>query len=79
MEMLDHPNIVQLYGVFESKDQLDLVLELATGGQLSDYLLQRRRLGEDEAHPIFQQIVSALEYSHRMNIAHRYISLNLSS
>ncbi|KAI8607620.1 A kinase Mark2PAR-1 mutant, partial [Chytriomyces sp. MP71] len=71
MRLLDHPHIIQLYEVMETKKELFLVLEYAVGGELLDYIVSRGRLHEKEARKFFGQIVSALEYCHTLNIVHR--------
>ncbi|KAJ3116515.1 MAP microtubule affinity-regulating kinase 1 [Phlyctochytrium bullatum] len=71
MRLLDHPNIIQLYEVMETKKELYLVLEYASGGEVLDYIVAHGRLKEKEARKFIQQIVSALEYCHSLNIAHR--------
>eukprot|EP00611_Tribonema_gayanum_P024373 TRINITY_DN5359_c0_g1_i1.p2 TRINITY_DN5359_c0_g1~~TRINITY_DN5359_c0_g1_i1.p2 ORF type:complete len:193 (-),score=57.48 TRINITY_DN5359_c0_g1_i1:562-1140(-) len=55
MRQLRHPNIVRLEDVFETDDQLVLVLEYASGVELFDAILARGRYAEDEARPIFLQ------------------------
>lgn len=44
----------------ETKKQLFLVLEYASGGDLMDYIVQRKKLAEDEAKKFAKQIMSAL-------------------
>jgi len=46
-------------------------MEYATGGELFDYILLKKRLPEMEACRIFQHIISGLEYLNKHNIAHR--------
>ncbi|KAF6761658.1 kinase-like domain-containing protein [Ephemerocybe angulata] len=41
------------------------------GGELFDYLCNKGRLPTEEALSYFQQIISAVDYCHRFNIAHR--------
>lgn len=38
MSMLYHPNIIQIYEVFENKDKIILVMEYASGGELYDFV-----------------------------------------
>ncbi|KAI8922335.1 kinase-like domain-containing protein [Powellomyces hirtus] len=71
MRMLDHPNIVQLIEVMETKRQLHLVLEYASGGEVLDYIVAHQRLKESEARKFFHEVVSALKYCHERNIVHR--------
>jgi serine/threonine protein kinase len=60
LRILDHPNIIKLFEVMETKKQLFLVLEYASGGDLMDYIVQRKKLAEDEAKKFAKQIMSAL-------------------
>ncbi len=48
-----------------------LVLEYVQGGELFEYLCEKGRLPTTEALGYFQQIISAVDYCHRFNIAHR--------
>ncbi|KAG9042646.1 hypothetical protein FS837_010597, partial [Tulasnella sp. UAMH 9824] len=71
MKLIDHPNVLSLYDVWETKSELYLVMEYVQGGELFDYLVQRGRLPFAEAVHYFQQIINAVDYCHRFNIAHR--------
>ncbi|KAG8434488.1 hypothetical protein GDO86_012749 [Hymenochirus boettgeri] len=71
MKMLDHPHIIKLYQVMETKNMLYLVTEYAKNGEIFDYLANHGRLNESEARRKFWQILSAVEYCHRRNIVHR--------
>jgi len=46
-------------------------MEYASGGELFDYIVKNTRLKEKEACKFFQQIISGVEYMHRLNIVHR--------
>lgn len=52
--------------MFESRDRIVMVMELATRGELYDYLQERRRLPEEEARSIFRQITAAVHYCHQV-------------
>jgi serine/threonine-protein kinase HSL1, negative regulator of Swe1 kinase len=71
MKLIDHPNILRLYDVWETSSELYLILEYAEGGELFDYLCDKGPLPRSEALSHFQQIITALHYCHRFNIAHR--------
>lgn len=71
MKLIDHPNIMRLYDVWETSTELYLILEYVEGGELFDYLCNKGRLSTFEALTYFQQIISAIDYCHRLNIAHR--------
>ncbi|KAG9037548.1 hypothetical protein FRB95_005130 [Tulasnella sp. JGI-2019a] len=71
MKLIDHPNVLSLYDVWETKSELYLVMEYVEGGELFDYLVSKGRLPRVEALHYFQQIIHAVDYCHRFNIAHR--------
>ena len=71
MKLIDHPNIMRLYDVWETSTDLYLVLEYVQGGELFEYLCNKGRLPTSEALSYFQQIIIAVDYCHRFNIAHR--------
>ncbi|XP_057695961.1 serine/threonine-protein kinase SIK2 isoform X2 [Corythoichthys intestinalis] len=71
MKMLDHPHIIKLYQVMETKNMLYLVTEYAKNGEIFDYLAKHGRLSEMEARRKFWQILSAVEYCHNRKIVHR--------
>lgn len=71
MKLIEHPNIMTLYDVWENKGELYLVLEYIEGGELFDYLISRGRLSEREAIHYFRQICYGVDYCHKFNICHR--------
>jgi serine/threonine-protein kinase HSL1 (negative regulator of Swe1 kinase) len=71
MKLVDHPSILRLHDVWETSSELLLILEYAEGGELFDYLCAKGRLSTSEALGYFQQIMSAVDYCHRLNICHR--------
>ena len=73
LKKLKHPNIVQLYSVIETEKQLFIIMEYIKGQELYQYILLKKRLQEDEACLFFQQIISGIEYLHKLKIAHRDI------
>ncbi|XP_033098196.1 NUAK family SNF1-like kinase 1 [Anneissia japonica] len=74
MRMLDHPHIIHVIDVFESRDKIVMVMEYANGGELYDYINDDKMTPED-AQKFFRQIVSAVSYCHKLNIAHRDLKL----
>ncbi|KAJ8587303.1 kinase-like protein, partial [Rhizopogon salebrosus TDB-379] len=72
MKLIDHLNIIRLYDVWETPTKFYLLLEYAEGGELFEYLCNKRRLlSTFEALAYFQQIISAVDYCHRLHITHR--------
>ncbi|KAF8892071.1 kinase-like domain-containing protein [Infundibulicybe gibba] len=71
MKLIDHPNIMRLYDVWETSTELYLILEYVQGGELFEYLCEKGRLSTLEALGYFQQIIAGTNYCHQFNIAHR--------
>ena len=71
MKKLKHANIAQLYEVIETSEQILMVMEYASGGELFDYIVARGKLVESTAARFFHQILNATEYIHQFQIVHR--------
>ncbi|OXU29700.1 hypothetical protein TSAR_006448, partial [Trichomalopsis sarcophagae] len=71
MKQLEHPHIVKLYQVMETKNMLYMVCEYASRGEIFDYIARYGRMGEPRARATFAQILSAVEYCHATGVAHR--------
>ncbi|KAL0960027.1 hypothetical protein HGRIS_011675 [Hohenbuehelia grisea] len=71
MKLMDHPNIMRIYDVYEGARELFLVLEYVSGGELFDFLVNRGRLPPIEALIYFRQIIYGLNYAHTFSIIHR--------
>ena len=50
-------------------------MEIAAGGELYDFLSDRKCLEELEARRVFRQIATAVYYCHKNNICHRDLKL----
>ncbi|KNZ72467.1 putative serine/threonine-protein kinase HSL1 [Termitomyces sp. J132] len=71
MKLMNHPNIMRIYDVYEGEKELFLVLEYVEGGELFDFLVNRGRLPPGEALAYFKQIIYGLNYAHTFSIIHR--------
>lgn len=73
---VEHPGIIKLYDVYSNANEIWLVEELVTGGELFQRIISRSESGlytEQEAASIVKNIVKVLEYLHGMKIVHRDI------
>ena len=77
MCQLDHPNIVRIEEVYESANEIYIVQELCTGGDLFDRLDEQPDYHYTEAQcaKLVKQMLSALRYLHSKNIIHRDLKL----
>lgn len=53
--------------VFENKDKIVLVMQFARGGELYEYVSERKKLADNEARRIFRQIATAIYYCHKVS------------
>ncbi|KAM1018489.1 hypothetical protein ACFX13_040714 [Malus domestica] len=66
-----HPNVIDLYDVYEDENGVHLVLELCSGGELFDRIVKQERYSEVGAAAVVRQIAQGLAALHRSNIVHR--------
>ncbi|KAJ2613538.1 Calcium/calmodulin-dependent protein kinase type I [Coemansia sp. RSA 1804] len=66
-----HPHIVSLVDYFETMNNVYLVTELCTGGELFDYFRRRTRFTERNAASIVRQIVEGVDFLHSHGVVHR--------
>ncbi|XP_032579786.1 calcium/calmodulin-dependent protein kinase type 1 isoform X1 [Drosophila sechellia] len=68
---LTHPNIVQLLETYEDKSKVYLVMELVTGGELFDRIVEKGSYTEKDASHLIRQILEAVDYMHEQGVVHR--------
>ncbi|QEU60259.1 Gin4/Kcc4 [Kluyveromyces lactis] len=71
MKLLNHPNVLRLYDVWETSKDLYMVLEYVEKGELFNLLVERGPLPENEAVRFFRQIIIGISYCHALGIVHR--------
>lgn len=71
LRRLDHPNVVKLLEAYESKSSVYLVMELVTGGELFDRIVEKGSYTEKDAADLIKQVLSAVAYMHSMGVVHR--------
>ncbi|XP_030049932.1 calcium/calmodulin-dependent protein kinase type 1B isoform X2 [Microcaecilia unicolor] len=69
--LIKHQNIVTLEDIYESPTQLYLVMELVTGGELFDRIIERGYYTEKDASQLIKQVLDAVQYLHDRGIVHR--------
>ena len=71
LQLIRHPNIIQLYEIIETPKQLYLIMEFASGGEVFDYIVSNTRVKERTACKFFQQIIAGIDYIGKLGIVHR--------
>ncbi|XP_056293722.1 caM kinase-like vesicle-associated protein [Pseudoliparis swirei] len=75
LKMIKHHNILQLVDAFETKREYFLFLELATGREVFDWILDQGYYSERDTSNVMRQVLEAVAYLHSLKIVHRNLKL----
>ena len=73
LRRIAHPNIVSYYDFLETRNQIFIITEYLTGGELFDYLAANGPLPEEMTKYLIYDIFHAIAYLHEHSIIHRDI------
>lgn len=71
MRKLKHPNVVDMFEVFESDKYVHLVMEILLGGELFERIKQKGSYSEKDAMMVMKRFLEALDFLHKAGIVHR--------
>ena len=71
IQLLEHPNIIHVYEVLDIGDKVYVVMDIAAGGDLLDYIKTRGFVRENLSKKVFMQIVQAVKHCHENGVLHR--------
>jgi serine/threonine-protein kinase ULK/ATG1 len=71
MKKVSHDNIVQLYDIYQTANNMYIVTELCRDGDLYRLLQRRRKIAEAEAKMYLRDIMNGAKYLHKNGIIHR--------
>jgi len=66
-----HQNITRLKGSYEDKGSVHLVMEICSGGELFDRIVQRGHYTEKDAAGMVRTIVNVVAHCHSLGVMHR--------
>jgi serine/threonine protein kinase len=72
---MNHPNIVNLIDTFSVENEMCVVMEYCSGGELKQYLEECGALPESEVYSIATQLVEGVRHSHNAMVIHRDLKL----
>ena len=73
LSFLHHPFIVNMHYAFQDSDNLYLVMDLLTGGDLRYHCSRYRTFSEEQTRFFLACIIHSLNYIHKNNVIHRDI------
>ncbi|KAM6976734.1 calcium/calmodulin-dependent protein kinase IGb [Aplochiton taeniatus] len=71
LRKVQHDNVIGLEDFYESHTHYYLVMQLVSGGELFDRILDRGMFSEKDASKVVQQVLEAVSYLHKNGIVHR--------
>jgi len=72
---LDHPHVAKLEMIYETEEELHLVMEYMAGGELYKRLSKKKRYSEESAASCIRQVMLAVAYLHAHEVVHRDLKL----
>src|SRR5881397_1631284 len=70
---LQHPNLITIYDLGESDEQLYIAMELVDGRDLSSLIALREPLGLERKLDVVIEVLQGLSYAHERGVIHRDI------
>ena len=73
LKTMDHPGILKIFEFYSNNQSFSIVTELCPGGELFQQIIDKGPFNEKYSAYVMYQILSAVNYCHKMNIIHRDI------
>jgi len=71
MKQVSHKNVLSLHEIFETENEISMIIELVTGGELFFKIVEQGSYSEGDAAGIVRQILAGVAHLHEKGIAHR--------
>ena len=66
-----HFHVVKIYDTFEDAKDCHIIMEICTGGELFERMLQEKKYTEKRAADMVRVIMETIDYMHQMGVIHR--------
>lgn len=70
-QQMHNPGIVNIYDILKDNFNFYIMMEFCPHGELFQFIVDRKRVSEDDSKPLIKQLLETLDYIHKMNVAHR--------
>lgn len=71
LRKIKHENVIGMEDFYESRTHYYLIMQLVSGGELFDRILDRGVYSEKDASRVIKQVLEAVSYLHENGIVHR--------
>eukprot|EP00465_Bigelowiella_longifila_P000199 CAMPEP_0185280474 /NCGR_PEP_ID=MMETSP1359-20130426/66146_1 /TAXON_ID=552665 /ORGANISM="Bigelowiella longifila, Strain CCMP242" /LENGTH=454 /DNA_ID=CAMNT_0027875731 /DNA_START=78 /DNA_END=1442 /DNA_ORIENTATION=- len=71
LRLVNHPNILNLKHVFETRRQIFIITNMVSGGDLFERLDKLKKFSQSKARDIFRKLLHVVEYLHSRGVVHR--------
>lgn len=71
LKQVRHPHIVSMHALYESKEAVYIVTDLARGGELFQQLLEKGNYTEADASNLVRQMLEGLAYLHDHDVSNK--------
>lgn len=71
LKLMDHPHIIRMHGLYETKDKIYIVMEMLKGGELFERIVGRPRFNEGDTAKLLRPLLESVAYMHDLGIVHR--------
>ncbi|CAL9703160.1 unnamed protein product [Knipowitschia caucasica] len=71
LRRINHENVVGMEDFYESRTHYYLIMQLVSGGELFDRILDQGVYSEKDASKVIQQVLKAVAYLHQNGVVHR--------
>lgn len=75
--MQGYDSCVSILDVFEDEIFVYLVMELCTGGSLTEYVTRVPSYNEKDARNLFKELLEVVDHCHQLGIIHRDIKVRV--
>ncbi|CAN0186629.1 unnamed protein product [Lampetra planeri] len=78
LSRIKHENIIALEDIYETDSHLYLIMQLVSGGELFDRIVERGFYTERDASALIRQVLRAVSHLHGQGVVHRDLKLSSS-